>query len=104
MNEILYLMLALIGGIILGTLFFGGLWITVKKAVTSKIPALWIVGSFFLRIGLILIGFYYISLGNWQRLIMCVLGFIAARYIVVQITKSIESKQLQLQKEFYHEA
>jgi F1F0 ATPase subunit 2 len=103
MNETLFMILAFIGGLVLGVLFFGGLWLTVKKSITSKIPALWVFGSFFLRIGITLIGFYYISLGNWQRLLICVLGFVAARYIVIRFTKSIDEKQLQLKKEVYHE-
>ncbi len=41
MNETLYMILALIAGLMLGTLFFGGLWFTVKKAVDSKKPAIW---------------------------------------------------------------
>jgi len=96
MNDILYMIIAFFAGMVMGTLFFLGLWITVKKAVNSKIPALWLVGSFFLRIGIILIGFYFISLGNWQRLLVCVLGFIVARFIVLNLTKSNEQKQLKL--------
>ena len=47
MNETVNMILAFIAGLALGTLFFGGLWFTVKKAVTAKIPALWIFTSFF---------------------------------------------------------
>jgi len=103
MNDIVYMILAFIGGLLLGTIFFGGLWLTVKKLVTSKIPSLWFLGSFFLRLSITLIGFYYISLGNWQRLLICVVGFIAARYIVMHLTKMNEQKQLQLKKEVGHE-
>ena len=103
MNEILYMVLAFIGGLVLGTLFFGGLWLTVKKSVTSKIPALWVFGSFFLRVGITLIGFYYISLGSWQRFLICVVGFIAARYIVIYLTKSNEEKLIQLKKRISNE-
>ena len=104
MNETLYMILAFIAGLALGTLFFGGLWFTVKKAVTAKIPALWIFGSFFLRISITLVGFYFISSGNWQRLLICVAGFIVARSLVIHFTKSIDEKQIQLKKEVSHEA
>ena len=93
MNEILYMILAFIAGMALGMFFFGGLWFTVKKAVTAKIPAIWFFVSFFLRVSIVLIGFYYISSGSWQRLIVCVLGFIIARFVVTHLTKSIEKKQ-----------
>jgi len=41
MNELLTLALALVTGLLLGAIFFGGLWWTVRKGVSSKQPALW---------------------------------------------------------------
>ncbi|MBK5270802.1 MAG: ATP synthase subunit I [Bacteroidia bacterium] len=104
MNEVLYRILVFIAGLVLGTLFFGGLWFTVKKSVISKRPALWIFSSFFLRIGLTLIGFYFIAAGSWQRLLICLLGFIAARFVVVHFTRSHEIEQARLKKEDNYEA
>ncbi len=104
MNETGYMILAFIGGLLLGTFFFGGLWFTVKKAVTAKVPALWIFSSFFLRIGITLVGFYFIGAGNWQRLVICVVGFIVARFVVIHFTKSIDNKQILLKKEAVNEA
>jgi F1F0 ATPase subunit 2 len=104
MNESIYMVLAFIAGIILGLLFFGGLWLTVKKIVTAKKPALLFLGSLFFRVSITLIGFYYISLGNWQRLLICLVGFIAARYIIIHLTKPGDEKQIQLKKEAGHEA
>ena len=103
MNEIVYMILAFIGGLLLGTLFFGGLWFTVRKLVISKIPALWFLGSFILRVSITLIGFYYISTGSWQRLLICVAGFIIARFAVIHFTKLSEEKQVLLKKEISHE-
>ena len=103
MNEIVYKILAFIVGLLLGTIFFGGLWFTVRKLVASKIPALWFLGSFILRIGITLTGFYYISSGSWQRLLVCVAGFITARYSVIYFTKSNNEKQVLLNKEVSHE-
>ncbi len=104
MNETVSITLAFIAGIALGILFFGGLWFTVKKAVNAKIPALWIFCSFFLRISVILVGFYFIGSGNWVRLLTCLFGFIIARFIVIHFTKSIDEKQILLKKEVSHEA
>jgi F1F0 ATPase subunit 2 len=98
------MVLAFIAGSVLGILFFGGLWFTVKKAIAAKVPALWIFGSFFLRISIVLTGFYFISSGNWKRLLICVAGFIVARFFVIHFTKSIDEKQIQLIKEVGHEA
>jgi len=103
MNEIVYMILAFIVGLFLGIIFFGGLWFTVKKLVTSKIPALLFLGSFILRVGITLTGFYYISSGSWQRLLICVAGFITARYSVIYFTKSNNEKRVLLNKEVSHE-
>ena len=104
MNETVNMILAFIAGLALGTLFFGGLWFTVKKAVTAKIPALWIFTSFFFRISITLVGFYFVSSCNWQRLLVCAAGFIVARFFVIHFTKTADAKQIQLKKEVSHEA
>ncbi len=87
MNDGVHIFLIFFGGLLLGALFFGGLWLTVKKTVSAKQPALWIAGSFLLRTGTALIGFYYIGHGDWQRLMTCLVGFITARLIIIRITK-----------------
>ena len=104
MNETLLMILAFVAGIVLGIIFFGVLWFTVKKTVTAKAPWLWMLGSFIVRIAIVLTGFYFISDGNWQRLIACLVGFIIARFIVIHFTKSIDEKQMQIKKELAHEA
>jgi F1F0 ATPase subunit 2 len=84
LNEIPALALALLAGALLGVFFFGGLWWTVQKGVTSKNPALWFLGSLLLRTSLILAGFYLAAQGHWSRLVACLLGFLIARFIVVK--------------------
>ena len=44
MNDTLIIRLVFIAGLILGTLFFGGLWLTVKRLVASTRPALLVLG------------------------------------------------------------
>ena len=104
MDEMPQLILAALAGILLGILFFGGLWFTVKKTVRAKIPALWVFGSFILRNGIVLVGFYFIGAGDWRRLVACLIGFTIARFLVVRFTKSIDAKKIFLEKEVYNEA
>ncbi|MDH4194979.1 MAG: ATP synthase subunit I, partial [Nitrospirota bacterium] len=78
MNEILGLMPALIAGVLLGAMFFGGLWWTVRKGVSSTRPARWFFGSLLLRTSITLAGFYVVSDGHWMRLLACLLGFTLA--------------------------
>jgi len=86
MNEALLLGLAGGAGLIMGAIFFGGLWWTVRKGVSSKRPALWFMGSLLLRTGVVVAGFYVVSDGHWQRLLACLFGFAVARFIVTWLT------------------
>jgi F1F0 ATPase subunit 2 len=90
MNETLSLVLALGTGVLLGAIFFGGLWWTVRKGVSSKQPALWFFGSLLLRTSTVLAGFYFIARDHWERLLACLLGFIMARLIVTRLTRAPE--------------
>ena len=90
MSETLPLLLAGMAGVVLGALFFGGLWWTVQKTVSSQRPAWWFFGSFLLRMSLVLVGFYGVTGDQWQRLLACLVGFIFARWIVMQWTPTAE--------------
>ena len=89
-NDTLSLVLALVTGLLLGVVFFGGLWWTVRKGVSSKQPALWFFGSLLLRTSIALAGFYFIACGHWERLLVCLLGFVMARLIVTRLTRAAE--------------
>jgi F1F0 ATPase subunit 2 len=86
MNELLLPVLVLLAGMLLGAVFFGGLWWTVQKGVTAKQPALWFGTSLLLRTGIVLAGFYLVSGADWKRLLLCLLGFIIARFAVIRLT------------------
>jgi hypothetical protein len=45
-----------------------------------------------LRMAIVLAGFYFVGRGNWQRLVVCLLGFIIARFIVMRLTSNLETK------------
>ncbi len=87
MIDALDLAFALAAGILLGTIFFGGLWWTVRKGVTAKHPALWFLGSMLLRTGIALLGFYFVMGDDWMKLLAGLLGFIVARLIVIRLTR-----------------
>jgi F1F0 ATPase subunit 2 len=79
MNEVLVLALAGVAGFALGAVFFGGLWWTVQKAVSSRRPALLFLGSLLLRMSITLAGFYAVGHADWQRLLACLFGFVVVR-------------------------
>ncbi len=86
MNEPFQLVMVLLAGMLLGALFFGGLWWTVQKGLSARQPALWFGASMLLRTAVVLAGFYFVAGPDWKRLLMCLLGFIVARLIVIRLT------------------
>ena len=102
MNEWLILLVALVMGVLLGALFFGGLWWTVRKSLYSKRPALWIFGSLILRLSIVAAGFYLFSGHYWGRLLLCLLGFVAARFAVIRLTRPSGHDQIRPAQEANH--
>jgi F1F0 ATPase subunit 2 len=85
MNEALAL--AWVAGVLLGAIFFGGLWWTVRKGVSSERPALWFFGSLLVRMSVALAGLYFVSGGHGERLLSCLLGFFSASLLVTRSTR-----------------
>jgi F1F0 ATPase subunit 2 len=94
MNETLTLALAGLAGAALGAIFFGGLWWTVRRGVTSAQPAVWFLGSLLARMSIALAGFYFVARGDLKRLFVCLLGFVMARFIITWLTRpsSLEAR------------
>ena len=85
MGELLLLVPALGAGIGLGIFYFGGLWLTVRRLPTARWPAFLSLLSFFGRLGVVLFGFYLVMGGPWERLLVCLLGFLGVRIILVRL-------------------
>ncbi|MHB8354511.1 MAG: N-ATPase subunit AtpR [Burkholderiales bacterium] len=94
MNELWSLASALGAGIMLGAIFFGGLWWTVRQGVSSRQVALWFLGSMLLRMCIVLLGFYFIFGSDWKKILTGLLGFIIARLIVTRLTRAMERSSL----------
>ncbi|MFY9260014.1 MAG: ATP synthase subunit I [Gallionella sp.] len=71
-------------GLLLGGIFFGGLWWTVQRAMASPHPAIWFLISLIVRSGVVVFGFYAIAGQDWQRWVACMLGLILARFIITR--------------------
>jgi F1F0 ATPase subunit 2 len=85
MTDILLLLLAAAGGGLLGVFYFGGLRWTLRRGLASQASALWFAGSFLLRTGICLGGFYWIGASDPVRILVCLGGFIVARVIVTKL-------------------
>jgi len=98
MNEILPdwlpLVLAGIAGGVLGAIFFGGLWWTVRRGVASQRAAFWFLGSWLLRTAIVLGGFYLISDGHWDRLLAGFFGFVLVRSILIRLPRPLATPHI----------
>jgi len=87
MIEAPALMLALLVGVMVGAIFFGGLWWTIRWGISSKWAAVWFLGSPLLRSAIVLAGFYFVSQGDWRKVVACLVGFLMARFLVTLLTR-----------------
>ncbi len=85
MSSVFWLALAFMGGVVLGGLYFGSLWITVRRLPEVRCPALLALGSLLARLSLVLGGFYVVGAGDWRRFVLALLGFVGARTILVRL-------------------
>ena len=91
-SDIIALVVSFFVGALLGALYFGGLWLTVKRLSEMQRPWLWFLSSAMLRTGLALLGFWAVGVaisesGRWQRLMVCLVGFMAARFVITRGVK-----------------
>jgi F1F0 ATPase subunit 2 len=74
-------------GLLLGCLFFGGLWFTVKKGIHASMPGLLFVFSFILRTSMVLVVFYFLAKESAVCLLLVVIGFVLSKPLVGYLTK-----------------
>lgn len=91
-HEFLLWLLAAVMGGWLGMVFYGGLWWTVVYCVTSPHVGWCFLISWLFRMGIALTGFYWVGVGNGQRLLICLLGFLVVRLLVTRLTRPAVKK------------
>lgn len=60
-SAVLVLAIAAVVGVVLGLVFYGGLYWTVSRGLVSKRPALWFLFSLLARVSIVIAGFYLVS-------------------------------------------
>ena len=83
-DEIGKLALAFAGGIALAVLYFGGLWLTVRRVPKLRSPHLWTLGSFLLRLAVIVVAVVLIARIHWRYAAAAMAGFILLRLVLVR--------------------
>ena len=74
--------LVLLGGFALGIVFYGGLWLTVRALPKSRTAVLLALASLWGRTALVVGGLLLAMDASWQRALVCLIGFAAARILL----------------------
>ena len=85
MNELIAILISISSGIILGMVYFGGLWLTLQRVRTTKQPALLTLASFMGRSALCILGFYLISGIGLRGLALCLAGFVLVKIALIRM-------------------
>ncbi|MGM0517243.1 MAG: ATP synthase subunit I [Pseudomonadota bacterium] len=78
------LLLAALAGVMLGLVFFVGLWWTVQRGLSTRHPALLFLASLVLRMTVAIGGFWWVAGGQWDRLLACLVGFLLVRLVMTR--------------------
>lgn len=82
--EEMKMILAFIVGALLGVVFFGGLYVTVKKLSSMKYPALFMMLSLLVRLVIMAGGIYLIMDGEIRNLLSAMAGILIVRFLMIQ--------------------
>jgi F1F0 ATPase subunit 2 len=85
MSELLSAATGTIAGVLLGIGFFGGLWWTTSRALSSEAAGVWFIGSYLLRFGLLAVGLFALAHDDAIRGLGAAFGLIVARLGVVRL-------------------
>ena len=82
------LFIAFAAGAAIGAFFSLNLWSSVQKMTQQNTPWYVLYGNFILRISVVLLGFYMVMDGSWERMVSALLGFVLTRELLVRIIGS----------------
>ena len=92
MNEMVNLVIAFLAGAATGGFFFGGLWWTVRQVTKARRPAWLFLVSFVVRVGAVGVILFLLFRDHGGRLAVALVGFLAARALLIRWLPSREPK------------
>jgi len=84
------LLLGALAGLALGTVFYFGLWATIRHASRATRPWAWFVGSLVLRVAVVGAGFLLLARSGVWPLVGALVAFAAARPLVAYVVRGGE--------------
>jgi F1F0 ATPase subunit 2 len=87
MNEFAIYARSLAVGLGLGTIFFAGLWWTIRKGTLVRQPAFLFLVSLLLRMALVVGGGVFVARGGWQCILLYFVGLMWGRLNITWLTR-----------------
>lgn len=81
----LSLVVPALAGLLLGGLYFGGLWAVVRRLDRARRPGLWLLASAVVRVAALLPILYLVMEGRPERLVAALVGFLGARLALTRL-------------------
>jgi F1F0 ATPase subunit 2 len=72
-----------LAGILLGIIYFGGLWLTIQRMSQTDRPILLLMSSFIVRLVSVLTGFHLVSNGRLELLAVSLVTFLITRFFFI---------------------
>jgi F1F0 ATPase subunit 2 len=85
---LLELVIASAAGLLVGALYFAGLWWAVRRLVHTRHATIGLFASTLVRLLLLLGALFWIMDGRWQRLLAAVAGVIVARAVATRAARA----------------
>jgi F1F0 ATPase subunit 2 len=77
------ILFALASGALTGLVYFGGLWLTLKKIAEYKLSYSLLFLSFAVRLAIVLLVFYALVIYHWAYLAIALVAFLAMRQFLL---------------------
>lgn len=81
---------ALMSGLLLGVIYFGGLWWTSMRVGTVRSPGPFFMVSFVVRMAILLSGMYWATRGRLLETTVCLAGVLVVRQLMVRRVRGSE--------------
>lgn len=75
-------------GLLVGIVYFGGLWLTVKNLKNSEHPTKTLLTSWFLRNGVFVLSLWAVMRGDWRRALITFGAFLSVKLVMTQAFKA----------------
>ena len=74
-------------GLIIGAVYFAGLWFTVRRVTDTGAAPLWLLVSAVVRLAFLVAALFWIMDGRWERLLAALAGVIVARLVATWMAR-----------------